>query len=57
MDLQKADYGTIVKFGTLDDFLSKLTLESQKLGDIIDTIDANGISLFQKMSQQCFRIL
>ena len=48
MDLQKADYGTTVKFGTLDDFLSKLTLESQKLRDIIDTIDANGISLFQK---------
>lgn len=48
MDLQKADYGTVIKFGELDDLLSKLKLEAQKLSDIIDTTDVNGISLFQR---------
>ncbi|HKM03129.1 MAG TPA: ankyrin repeat domain-containing protein [Lachnospiraceae bacterium] len=48
MDLQKADYDTVIKFGTLDDLLNKLKLEAQKLSDIIDTADANGISLFQR---------
>lgn len=48
MDLQKADYGTIIKFGTLEDFMSKLKFEAQNLGDIIDDVDANGISLLQK---------
>ena len=48
MDIKKADYGTIIKFGTLEDFMSKLELEAQNLGDIIDDLDANGISLLQK---------
>lgn len=48
MDLHKADYSTVIKFGSLDDLLSKLKLEGQNISDIIDTKDANGISLFQK---------
>lgn len=48
MDLQKADYSTVIKFGSLDDLLSKLKLEGQNISDIIDTKDANGISLFQR---------
>lgn len=48
MDLQKADYGTVIKFGTLEDFKSKLELEAKNLSDIIDDVDANGISLLQK---------
>ncbi len=48
MDLQKADYGTVIKFGSLEDLLNKLKLEVQNLSDIIDTKDAKGISLFQK---------
>lgn len=48
MDLQRADYGTVIKFGTLDDFQKKLDLESQSLIDVIDSTDANGISLLQK---------
>lgn len=48
MDLQKADYGTVIKFGSLEDLQCKLKLENQKIGDVIDTVDANGVSLFQK---------
>lgn len=48
MDLQRADYATIIKFGTLDDFQKKIEMESQSLGGIIDTTDANEISLLQK---------
>lgn len=48
MDLQKADYGTVIKFGSLDDLQRKLKLEAQKLSDVIDTVDANGINLLQR---------
>jgi ankyrin repeat protein len=48
MNLQKADYCTVIRFGSLDDLLRKLKLEGQKISDIIYTADANGISLFQK---------
>lgn len=30
MDLNKADYGTIIEFGTLEDFNNKLELKAQK---------------------------
>lgn len=48
MDLQKADYGTVIKFGSIEDLQCKLKLENQKIGDVINTVDANGVSLFQK---------
>lgn len=48
MDLQKADYGTVIKFGSLADLQHKLIIEDQKINDVIDTVDANGISLLQR---------
>lgn len=48
MDLQKADYGTVIKFGSLGDLQHKLIIEDQKINDVIDTVDANGISLLQR---------
>lgn len=48
MDLQKADYSAVIKFGSLEDLQCKLKIENQKIGDVIDTVDANGISLFQR---------
>ncbi len=48
MDLKKADYGTVIEFGTMDDFTNKLNIESQNLSDVINNIDARGISLLEK---------
>lgn len=48
MNLQKADYGTVIKFGSLEDLQCKLKIENQNIRDIMDTVDANGISLFQR---------
>lgn len=48
MDLKKADIGTVIEFGTLDDFAYKLELESQNLSDIIDHVNPDGVSLLQK---------
>jgi ankyrin repeat protein len=48
MDFQKADYGTIIRFGTLDDFIKKLNMESQNIRDIVNNTDCNGVSLLQK---------
>jgi ankyrin repeat protein len=48
MDIQNADYGTVIKFGTLDDFKNKLDIETKSLVDVIDNTDSNGISLLQK---------
>lgn len=48
MNLQKADYGTITQFGSLDDLNQKLGMQTQSLGDVLEQTDANGISLLQK---------
>ncbi len=48
MDLQKADYGTVIKFGSQADFNNKLLLERQNLSEIINQIDINGVSLLEK---------
>lgn len=48
MDISKADYGTVIKFGNLELFKEKIKLEKQTLSEILNTVDKNGISLLQK---------
>ena len=48
MDINKADYGTVIKFGNLELFKEKMKLENQNLGEVINIVDKNGISLLQK---------
>lgn len=48
MDIEKADYGTIIKFGSLELLKEKLKLEKQDINAIINTVDKNGISLLDK---------
>ncbi|HFJ9469761.1 ankyrin repeat domain-containing protein [Bacillus paranthracis] len=48
MDINKADYGTIIKFGNLKLFLEKLKIEGNCIEEIVDSIDKNGISLLEK---------
>ena len=45
MNIEKADYGAIVKFGTLDDILNKLKIEQSSIREIIDWKDAKNMSL------------
>lgn len=48
MKIEKADYGTIIKFGTINDFYLKLQMEGKSLDEIIDIVDENGVSLLEK---------
>ena len=47
MNIEKADYGAIVKFGTLDDILNKLKIEQSSIREIIDWKDAKNMSLLE----------
>ena len=48
MNLQVADYGTIIKFGTNQDLNTKLQQEGKSLADVKNDIDENGVSLLEK---------
>lgn len=48
MDIKKAEYGTIIKFGSLELLKEKMRLEKQNIKEIVNTIDKNGISLLDK---------
>lgn len=48
MDIKKADYGTVIRFGKIGDFLEKLKFENKEIKDVIDITDNNGISLLEK---------
>jgi ankyrin repeat protein len=48
MNIEKADYGTIIQFGSLDDVKQKLKTEEKSIADVIDIIDENGMSLLEK---------
>lgn len=48
MDINKADYGTIIKFGNLELLKEKMKLEKQSIDEIKNIIDKNGISLIDK---------
>lgn len=48
MNIEKADYGTIIKFGTLNDFLRKVELENDSMENVIHILDSSGVSLLEK---------
>lgn len=48
MNLEKADYGTIVKFGTLKDLQDKMKLKEESISDIVNLIDNSGMSLLER---------
>ncbi|RDU22221.1 ankyrin repeat domain-containing protein [Anaerosacchariphilus polymeriproducens] len=48
MDLIKADYNTVIKFGNKEDLLSKIEMENKTISDIINIPDKNGVSLLEK---------
>lgn len=48
MNIEKADYGTVIQVGTMHDFYTKLQMEGKTLHDVIDNTDKNGVSLLEK---------
>lgn len=48
MNVEKADYGTIIKFGTIHDFDAKLKMEGKTLDEVKNITDKDGISLLEK---------
>lgn len=48
MDINKADYWNIIKFGSLELFLEKLRIEEKRIEEVVNSIDKNGISLLGK---------
>ena len=48
MKLEKADYGTIIQFGNMQDFNLKLLQEGKTLSEVIDIKDKAGMSLLEK---------
>lgn len=48
MDINKADFGTIIKFGNLEGFLEKLNIENKCIEEVVNSVDKNGISLLEK---------
>lgn len=48
MNLEKADYGTIVRFGTLKDLQEKMKQKGEDISEIVNLTDDSGISLLEK---------
>ncbi len=48
MNIETADYGAIITFGSLDDVLNKLQLCGQSIEDIVDIKNNSGVSLLEK---------
>lgn len=48
MNIEKVDYGTVIKFGTWSDFNAKLQLMGQCFDDVVNSADENGVSLLEK---------
>ena len=48
MNIEKADYGTIVKFGTLKDLYEKIKLKDDNVSDIINWVDDSGMSILER---------
>ncbi|VYU69457.1 ankyrin repeat domain-containing protein [Clostridium paraputrificum] len=48
MDINKADYGTVIKFGNLELFKEKMKLENHNIGEVLNIVDKNGVSLLEK---------
>lgn len=48
MDINKAGYGTVIKFGNLEFFKEKMKLEKHNIGEVLNIVDKNGVSLLEK---------
>ena len=48
MNLEKADYGTVIQFGNMQDFNLKLQQEEKTLDEVINIKDKAGMSLLEK---------
>lgn len=48
MNIEKADYATIIRFGTLHDLYMKLQMEGKNLIEVSNITDKEGISLLEK---------
>lgn len=48
MNLEKADYGTIVKFGTLIDLKEKMKQKKEDISEVVNLTDDSGMSLLEK---------
>ena len=48
MNIQTADYGTIIKYGTIQDLNSKIKLDGKTINDVKDIVDKDGVSLLEK---------
>lgn len=48
MDINRADFWTIIQFGSLNEFLEKLSIERKGIEEVVNSVDKNGISLLQK---------
>lgn len=48
MNLEKAGYETIVKFGTLKDLQEKMKLKEESISEIVNLTDDSGMSLLEK---------
>src|SRR6478736_1745470 len=47
MHLNKADFGTVIKFGNLEDFLKKLNIENKCIEEVVNFMDKNATSLLE----------
>lgn len=48
MDINKADYGTVIKFGNIELLKEKMNQEKQSIDEVVNIVDKNGISLLEK---------
>lgn len=48
MNLIKADYWTVIMFGSLESFIEKLTIEKKQIDEIVNLVDEKGVSLLQQ---------
>lgn len=48
MNLEKANFFSVIQFGTKEQFIQKLQMESGNLSDIINLKDEDGVSLLEK---------
>ena len=48
MNLEKADYGTVLEMGTWSDFEMKLRMMGQRFDDVVSCVDESGVSLLER---------
>ncbi|EPY6471527.1 hypothetical protein ACWO4B_002170 [Clostridium sporogenes] len=48
MDINKADYGTVIKFGNIELLKEKMKLEKKSINEVLNIVDKSGVSLLEK---------